>query len=111
MAGPPSTGAGAGLPLVMLHGGGPGASSWSNFGPALPHFAANFRTLLVDQPGFGSSDKPPVVGNFYRHSADHVVRMLDELGVDRVHLLGNSLGGGTAVRLALTHPDRVGRLA
>src|ERR687897_1298141 len=98
------------LPLVMLHGGGPGASAWSNFGRALPHFAASYRTLLVDQPGFGGSDKPPVVGNYYRHAADYVVRLLDELGIDRVHLLGNSLGGGTAMRLALTHPDRVGRL-
>ena len=101
---------GGGLPLVMLHGGGPGASSWSNFGPALPRFAADFRTLLVDQPGFGGSDKPPVVGNYYRHAAEYVVTLLDELQVDRVHLLGNSLGGGTAMRLALEHPDRVGRL-
>ncbi len=105
-----STEVGGGLPLVMLHGGGPGASAWSNFGSALPGFATSFRTLLVDQPGFGTSDKPPVVGNYYRHSAEHVVRLLDELGIGRVHLLGNSLGGGTAVRLALSHPDRVGRL-
>ncbi|MGA8257594.1 MAG: 4,5:9,10-diseco-3-hydroxy-5,9,17-trioxoandrosta-1(10),2-diene-4-oate hydrolase [Nocardioides sp.] len=101
---------GGGLPLVMLHGGGPGASAWSNFGSALPHFAESFRTLLVDQPGFGGSDKPEVKGNFYRHSADHVVQLLDELGIEKVHLLGNSLGGGTAMRLALTYPDRVGRL-
>ncbi|MGH3308298.1 MAG: alpha/beta fold hydrolase, partial [Nocardioides sp.] len=101
---------GGGLPLVMLHGGGPGASSWSNFGSALPRFATQFRTLLVDQPGFGGSDKPPVEGNYYRHAADHVIALLDELDIDRVHLLGNSLGGGTAMRLALTHPERVGRL-
>ena len=104
------TGIGGDLPLVMLHGGGPGASSWSNFGPALPRFASSFRTLLVDQPGFGGSDKPDVVGNYYRHAADYVVRLLDELGIERVHLLGNSLGGGTAMRLTLSHPDRVGRL-
>ena len=101
---------GGGLPLVMLHGGGPGASAWSNFGSALPGFAEHFRTLLVDQPGFGASDKPAVVGNYYRHAADHVVALLDELGIERIHLLGNSLGGGTAMRLALEHPDRVGRL-
>jgi 4,5:9,10-diseco-3-hydroxy-5,9,17-trioxoandrosta-1(10),2-diene-4-oate hydrolase len=105
-----ATGVGGGLPLVMLHGGGPGASSWSNFGPALPRFAETFRTILVDQPGFGASDKPEVVGNYYRFAADAVVALLDELGIDRVHLLGNSLGGGTAMRLALTYPDRVGRL-
>ncbi|MEO5652690.1 MAG: 4,5:9,10-diseco-3-hydroxy-5,9,17-trioxoandrosta-1(10),2-diene-4-oate hydrolase [Marmoricola sp.] len=104
------TGFGGGLPLVMLHGGGPGASAWSNFGSALPGFAENFRTLLVDQPGFGASDKPEVVGNYFRFAAAHVVALLDELGIDRVHLLGNSLGGGTAMRLALEHPKRVGRL-
>ena len=58
------------LPLVMLHGGGPGASSWSNFGPALPGFAEEFRTILVDQPGFGASDKPPVVGRCRRLRLD-----------------------------------------
>jgi 4,5:9,10-diseco-3-hydroxy-5,9,17-trioxoandrosta-1(10),2-diene-4-oate hydrolase len=104
------TGIGGDLPLVMLHGGGPGASAWSNFGSALPGLARSFRTLAVDQPGFGGSDKPAVVGNYYRHAAEHVVALLDELGIDRVHLLGNSLGGGTAMRLALSHPDRVGRL-
>ena len=98
------------LPLLMLHGGGPGASSWSNFGPALGGFAREFRTLLVDQPGFGASDKPPVVGNYYRFSADAVVALMDQLGIEKVHLLGNSLGGGTSMRLALSYPDRVGRL-
>lgn len=101
---------GGGLPLVMLHGGGPGASSWSNFGTALPGFAEQFRTILIDQPGFGGSDKPEVVGNYYRHAASYVIGLLDQLGIDRVHLLGNSLGGGTAMRLALEHPGRVGRL-
>jgi len=109
-AGTGSEEVGGGLPLVMLHGGGPGASAWSNFGPALPGFAASFRTLLVDQPGFGQSDKPPVVGNYFRFAADAVIALLDELGIERFHLLGNSLGGGTATRLALSHPDRVGRL-
>lgn len=99
-----------GLPLVMLHGGGPGASSLSNFGSALAGFEKGFRVVLVDQPGFGASDKPAVEGNYYRFAAEHVLGVLDHLGLDRVHLLGNSLGGGTAMRLALEWPDRVGRL-
>ena len=105
-----ASGVGGGLPLVMLHGGGPGASAWSNFGSALPRFAADFRTLLVDQPGFGDSDKPEVVGNYFRHSAGYLRDFLDELGIERIHLLGNSLGGGTAARFALENPKRVGRL-
>jgi 4,5:9,10-diseco-3-hydroxy-5,9,17-trioxoandrosta-1(10),2-diene-4-oate hydrolase len=101
---------GAGLPLVMLHGGGPGASAWSNFGSCLERFAADFRVLLVDQPGFGASDKPPIEGHFFTYAAEKLAGLLDELGIDRVHLLGNSLGGGTATRFALQYPDRVGRL-
>ncbi len=91
-------------PVVLLHGGGPGASAWSNFGPNLPVFAGRFRTLMPDMPGFGRSDKPPVTGNYFTFAADALAGLLGELGIGRVHLVGNSLGGGTAVRFALAHP-------
>ena len=99
-----------GTPVVMLHGGGPGAAGMSNFRRNLPVFAMSFRTLVVDQPGFGKSDKPPVEGNYFTFAATALAGLLDELGVDRVHLVGNSLGGGTAVRFALRYPERAGRL-
>jgi 4,5:9,10-diseco-3-hydroxy-5,9,17-trioxoandrosta-1(10),2-diene-4-oate hydrolase len=102
--------ASAGPPVVMLHGGGPGASGASNFGANLPVFAERFRTLVVDQPGFGKSDKPPVTGNYFTFAADALAGLLNELGIDRVHLVGNSLGGGTAVRFAINYPERAGRL-
>src|SRR5580658_6291408 len=98
------------LPVVLLHGGGPGASAWSNFGGNLPVFAAEFRTLMVDQPGFGQSDKPAVDGNYFTFSARALASLLDQLGIEKVHLVGNSLGGGTAVRFALSYPERAGRL-
>ena len=98
------------LPVVMLHGGGPGASAWSNFGPNLPVFANRFRTFLVDMPGFGRSGKPPVAGNYFTFAAGALAGLLRGLGIERVHLVGNSLGGGTAVRFALAHPEHTGRL-
>jgi 4,5:9,10-diseco-3-hydroxy-5,9,17-trioxoandrosta-1(10),2-diene-4-oate hydrolase len=107
-AGPPSET--PGLPVVLLHGGGPGASAWSNFGRNLPVFAAHFRTLMLDQPGFGTSAKPPVVGNYFTFAAEALAGLLDRLGIGQVHLVGNSLGGGTAVRFALRFPGRAGRL-
>jgi 4,5:9,10-diseco-3-hydroxy-5,9,17-trioxoandrosta-1(10),2-diene-4-oate hydrolase len=97
--------------VVMLHGGGPGVSGMSNFGGNLPEFAKRFRTIVVDQPGFGESDKPPVEGNYFRFAAGALAEFLDEQGIEKTHLVGNSLGGGTAVRFALEHPERVGRLA
>jgi len=104
------TEAGSGAAVVLLHGGGPGASGMSNFEPTLPVFAGHFRTLVVDQPGYGKSDKPPVRGNYFAFAADALKGLLDELAIDRVHLVGNSLGGGTAVRFALSYPERAGRL-
>src|SRR5262249_6586969 len=99
-----------GTPVVMLHGGGPGASRWSNFGRNLPVFAARFRTLMIDQPGFGSSAKPPVTGHYFTFAAEALAGLLDKLGIGQVHLVGNSLGGGTSVRFALRYPRRGGRV-
>ncbi|GAB3489430.1 4,5:9,10-diseco-3-hydroxy-5,9,17-trioxoandrosta-1(10),2-diene-4-oate hydrolase [Amycolatopsis cihanbeyliensis] len=96
--------------VLLLHGGGPGASAWSNFARNIPVFAKSFRTIAVDQPGFGRSDKPTEHPQYFRHSANAVVGLLDALGIERAHIVGNSLGGGAAVRLALDHPDRAGRL-
>jgi 4,5:9,10-diseco-3-hydroxy-5,9,17-trioxoandrosta-1(10),2-diene-4-oate hydrolase len=102
--------AGQGPVTVMLHGGGPGASGMSNFRHNLPAFAGHFRTLVVDQPGYGKSDKPPVQGNYFTFAATALTDLLDDLGIQTAHLVGNSLGGGTAVRFALDHPERAGRL-
>ncbi|HEX6346806.1 4,5:9,10-diseco-3-hydroxy-5,9,17-trioxoandrosta-1(10),2-diene-4-oate hydrolase [Umezawaea sp.] len=99
-----------GTTVVLLHGGGPGASAWSNFRRTIPVFAKTFRVLAVDQPGFGLSDKPTEHDQYFTHSARALRGLVDALGVDRAHLLGNSLGGGAAVRFALDHPDRAGRL-
>jgi 4,5:9,10-diseco-3-hydroxy-5,9,17-trioxoandrosta-1(10),2-diene-4-oate hydrolase len=102
--------AGQGETVVMLHGGGPGASGWSNFGRNLPVFGERYRTIVVDQPGFGGSDKSEITSQYFTFSADALLKFLDELGIEKAHLVGNSLGGGTAVRFALRYPDRAGRL-
>ncbi|MBD0418643.1 alpha/beta fold hydrolase [Streptomyces sp. TRM S81-3] len=102
---------GPGAPVViMLHGGGPGASAWSNFGRNLPVFARTFRTLLVDQPCFGRSGKPELDKDYFSYSADAIAALMDELGIAQAHFVGNSLGGGTCVRIALDHPAKVGKL-
>ncbi len=97
--------------VVLLHGSGPGVSSWSNFGRNIPVLAQRFHVIAVDQPGFGRSDKPTEHPQYFVHSSTALAGLLDALGItDRVHLVGNSLGGGTAVRFALDFPDRAGRL-
>jgi 4,5:9,10-diseco-3-hydroxy-5,9,17-trioxoandrosta-1(10),2-diene-4-oate hydrolase len=96
--------------VVLLHGGGPGASAWSNFGRNMPVLAERFRTVMMDLPGYGQSAARPVTGHFFTVAAEALAELLDELGIDKVHLIGNSLGGGTAIRFALNYPRRAGRL-
>lgn len=97
--------------VLLLHGGGPGATAWSNFGATLGALAGRFHVLAVDQVGFGRSSKPAEFSKqFFAASADAIAELLDHLGIERAHCVGNSLGGGTSVRLALDHPDRAGRL-
>ncbi|ATL65385.1 4,5:9,10-diseco-3-hydroxy-5,9,17-trioxoandrosta-1(10),2-diene-4-oate hydrolase [Nocardia terpenica] len=104
-------GVGNGPTIVLLHGGGPGASSWSNFARNIAVLAERYHVLAVDQPGFGLSDKPTEHPQYFVHSSSALLDLLDTLQItERVHLLGNSLGGGTAVRFALDHPHRAGRL-
>jgi len=100
--------AGEGPPLLLLHGSGPGVSGWANFRGNLPVFAEHFRTLVLDMPGFGSSYDPD--GNPGLSAPEAVLDFLDGLGLDSVPILGNSMGGGVAARLAAGHPDRVSRL-
>jgi 4,5:9,10-diseco-3-hydroxy-5,9,17-trioxoandrosta-1(10),2-diene-4-oate hydrolase len=102
--------AGSGEPLVCLHGGGPGASGWSNYSRNVDAFARRFRTLLVDLPGFGESDKPPIEGEILAFFADAVIGALDTIGVERASFVGNSLGGATSLMIAMRHPARVRRL-
>ena len=97
-------------PFVLLHGGGPGASGWSNFSQNVAGLSEHFRVLVVDQPGYGKSDKPVVSEGVWTFNARILAGVLDELGIAKAHVLGNSLGGGTALKLAIDHPDRVERL-
>ncbi|MFD6454185.1 MULTISPECIES: 4,5:9,10-diseco-3-hydroxy-5,9,17-trioxoandrosta-1(10),2-diene-4-oate hydrolase [unclassified Nocardia] len=104
-------GVGNGPTIVLLHGGGPGASAWSNFARNIPVLAERYHVIAPDQPGYGKSDKPIDHPQYFVHSSNALLALLDHLEItDRVHLLGNSLGGGASVRFALDHPTRAGKL-
>ena len=102
--------AGAGAPVVLLHGGGPGASGVSNYSRNIDALAEHFRVLVPDMPGYGRSAKGVDRDDPFGYLADHIRGMLDELGIERAHLVGNSYGGSCALRIALDTPQRVDRL-
>lgn len=100
--------AGDGPPLLMLHGSGPGVTGWRNFGDNLAAFAAHFRCLVLELPGFGVSD--PTDQHPMMEALPAAVRFLDGLGLEQVDVIGNSMGGAIGCRLAAEHRDRVRRL-
>ena len=99
--------AGAGEPIVCLHGlGGTKAS----FLPTISALAASYRVIAVDLPGFGDSDKPLTAAYDAPYFARTVTGLLDALEIDRAHVVGNSMGGRVAIELGLLEPDRIDRL-
>jgi 4,5:9,10-diseco-3-hydroxy-5,9,17-trioxoandrosta-1(10),2-diene-4-oate hydrolase len=76
----------------------------------MPVIASRFRVVMMDLPGYGGSAARPATGHFFTIAADALAGLLDQLDIVKVHLIGNSLGGGTALRFALNYPERAGRL-
>jgi pimeloyl-ACP methyl ester carboxylesterase len=105
---------GDGPVLVMLHGGGPGASGVSNYSQNLPALAERFCVVLPDQPGFGGSYRPTQddldARSITAITVDALFQALDALGIERFALLGNSLGGAAAIAMAQQRPERISAL-
>lgn len=92
--------AGDGHPLLLIHGASPGASSLVNWKLNIePLAAAGFAIYAYDQPGFGYTENPSDHSIEYR--VTHAKALINALGLDQFHVVGNSVGGYIAVRLAL----------
>ncbi|MBS0542222.1 MAG: alpha/beta fold hydrolase [Proteobacteria bacterium] len=97
--------------VVMLHGSGPGATGWANFHRNVDAFvAAGYRVVLMDCLGWGKSDPVVCTGSRSDLNARTLKGLLDGLKLDKVHIVGNSMGGHSAVAFALSNPTRVGKL-
>jgi pimeloyl-ACP methyl ester carboxylesterase len=100
---------GAGDPVLFIHGGNSVGASWI---PLLGPLAAAHRLIVPDRPGCGLTSRFNYRGiDLRQHGVDFVRALLDELGQDRVAIVGNSMGGYFALAFALAHPERVSKLA
>ena len=100
--------AGDGPPLLLLHGSGPGVSGWANFRGNLPVLAEHYTTYVLDFPGFGKSYSPDA--NPLAVGPAGVLDFLDGIGLGPLPVIGNSMGGNVAARIAADQPDRITRL-
>lgn len=103
---------GTGPAVILIHGGGPGAYGYSNYRKNFEAIAANgYRSIVIDLPGYGQTEhRESPDGSLFAHMADATLELMDHLGLEKASLVGNSLGGGTALRLAFDHSDRVHKL-
>lgn len=94
--------------VLLLHGKNFSASHWKETIAALTE--AGFRVIAPDQIGFGKSSKPIEIQYSFHALANHTASLLDALGIDRMSVVGHSMGGMLATRFALSFPERTERL-
>ncbi len=98
--------AGTGPPVILIHGFGGSMWQWEHQQHAL---SQHFRTLTLDLPGSGLSDKPDI-DYLPDQMLDFCIGFMDALQIPRATLVGNSMGAGLAIGMTLTHPARVDKL-
>jgi pimeloyl-ACP methyl ester carboxylesterase len=102
--------AGAGEPVVMLHGSGPGVSAMANWQHNIGALAQRFRVLAPDIVGFGATQRPDDVVYSLRTWTDQIWAFLDAHGIEKTAIVGNSLGGRIALQMATDCPDRITKM-
>jgi 2-hydroxymuconate-semialdehyde hydrolase len=101
---------GAGSPLLLIHGSGPGVSAWANWRLVMPALAQQRRVLAPDMLGFGYTDRPAKAEYTLSRWVGQLLDLMDALGLERADIVGNSFGGALALALAIRAPKRVRRL-
>jgi len=104
---------GEGETLVLIHGGGSGADAEGNWKGCIPAYAENFRVVAVDMPGFGRSAKPDPESFSYGQTNrnNHMIAFIEAIaGGKPVLLIGNSMGGATALGVTIQRPDLIRKL-
>ncbi|MFF2449715.1 alpha/beta fold hydrolase [Neobacillus sp. NPDC058068] len=100
--------------ILFLHGSGPGVFAWANWRYALNACSEQYDCLAPDLLGFGNSSHPnPIPKNrqgWMDHWLNQLIEMLDVLGIQKAHVVGNSLGCSVALELLLEYPERFGKV-
>jgi pimeloyl-ACP methyl ester carboxylesterase len=98
---------GRGKPVLFLHGW---LGSWRYWYPTIEFVGEHFRTYSFDFFGFGDSRRNTTIESIQNYS-EQVIHFLNEMGIDRVSLVGHSMGGMVGLNTAINHPERIDRVA
>ncbi|MGE0113857.1 MAG: alpha/beta fold hydrolase [Steroidobacteraceae bacterium] len=104
--------AGSGAPLILIHGGGPGADSYGNWKDCFATFANQFHVYAYDMVGFGFSEAPDPASFEYSMDArsQQLIDFIKALGLRDVNVIGNSMGGATVLGAAMKEPGLIGNM-
>jgi 2-hydroxymuconate-semialdehyde hydrolase len=103
--------AGEGEPVLLLHGSGAGVSGWANWRGLIPHLSRRYRVIVPDLVGFGYTEvSTDYQFDFMNSWIDQLLALMDGLGIEKAHIVGNSFGGAVALWMAWRAPERTGRL-
>lgn len=103
--------AGSGDTLLLLHSVDPGCSGTLEYRKNIDALSRHFRVIVPDLMGFGKTSLPDhKIGNLSNEYTAHIVAFMDALGLEKVHLAGNSRGGLISVAIMAEFPERVGRI-
>ncbi|AGK52082.1 alpha/beta fold hydrolase [Bacillus sp. 1NLA3E] len=101
---------GQGETVLLIHGSGPGVTARANWRLIIPKLSENFRVFAPDIVGFGNTEKPDHIEYGVETWTEHLINFIEEIGQNRVHIIGNSLGGALALHIANKRPDLVGKM-
>lgn len=101
--------AGAGEPVILIHGSGPGVTAYANWRFTIPVLAQKYRVLAPDIAGFGYTERKADQEFTLDFWVRHLTEWMDAVGVKKARFVGNSFGGGLTLAIAARHPQRVER--
>jgi len=101
---------GTGDPVLLIHGSGPGVSSWANWSRVLPKLSARRRVLAIDMLGFGYTERPADIKFSMEIWAQQAADFIDAMGLEKVDVVGNSFGGALTLALAVNYPEKIRKI-
>jgi 2-hydroxymuconate-semialdehyde hydrolase len=101
---------GNGEPLLLIHGSGPGVSAWANWRLVFPILSDHFHLYAPDVVGFGYTKRPEGIQYSVDLWVNHMISFIETMKLDKVSIVGNSMGGALALHLAQRRPDLIRKL-
>lgn len=102
--------AGEGEPVILIHGSGPGVSAWANWRLVFPILSEHFKLYAPDVVGFGYTERPENITYSVDIFVNHMIAFIETMNLDKVSIIGNSMGGALALRIAKQRPELVNKL-